>query len=189
MKLETQIKSFFKGDVLKNEETLKKYSRDASFFEVKPQLVVFPKDIDDLKNLVLFATENKSSNISLTARSGGTDMTGGPLNNSIIIDFTKYFNHIKEVKNGYATVEPGVFYRDFEKETLKQDLLLPSYPASRGICAIGGMVANNSGGEKTLSYGKTEKYVKELKVILRDGNEYILKPLTKEELDQKIQQK
>ncbi|MEK9183611.1 MAG: FAD-binding oxidoreductase [Patescibacteria group bacterium] len=189
MSIESQIKPLFKGDIFKDEETLKKYSRDASFFEVKPQLVVFPKDIDDLKNLVLFAIENKNYGISLTARSGGTDMTGGPLNNSIIMDFTRYFNHIKEIKDGYAIAEPGVFYRDFEKETLKKNLLLPSYPASRNICAIGGMVANNSGGEKTLSYGKTEKYVKELKVILRDGNEYVFKPLTKEELDQKVQQK
>ena len=186
--MKDQIKKFLKGEVLNDKETLKQYSHDASLFEVKPDMIVFPKDIDDIKNLVLFAGENTASHVSLTARSGGTDMTGGPLNNSIIIDFTKHFNHIKEVKDGHAVAEPGVFYRDFEKETLKRNLLMPSYPASRSICAIGGMVANNSGGEKTLSYGKTEKYVAELKVILKDGKEYTIKPLTKTELDEKISQ-
>ena len=65
--------------------------------------------------------------------------------------------------------EPGVFYRDFEKATMASGLILPSYPASREIAAMGGIVSNNSGGERTLKYGKTEKYVEELDVILSDG--------------------
>ena len=113
-------------------------------------------------------------------------MTGGPLGESIVVEFTKYFNHIKKIGDNYALTEPGVFYRDFEKETLKHNLLLPSYPASREICAVGGMAANNAGGEKTLAYGKTEKYIEELKVVLSDGNEYQFSPLTKSELEEKI---
>ena len=69
---------------------------------------------------------------------------------------------------------------------MKKNLLLPSYPASREICTVGGMVANNSGGEKTLKYGKTEDYVNELKVIFSDGNEYTVKPLNKVELEAKM---
>lgn len=65
---------------------------------------------------------------------------------------------------------------------------MPSYPASRDLCTIGGMVANNSGGEKSLQYGKTEKFVTELKVVLGDGNEYTVKPLRKSELDKKMKQ-
>ena len=41
-----------------------------------------------------------------------------------------------------------MYYRDFEKETLAHDLLLPPFPASREICALGGMVGNNAAGEK-----------------------------------------
>ncbi len=163
------------------------FSRDASIFKVRPSVIVKPNDVDDLKNLVKFVSDNKNSNqnLSLTARSGGTDMTGGPLNDSVVLDFTTHFNNILEVEDGWAKVEPGVYYRDFEKETLKKDLLLPSYPASREICTVGGMVANNSGGEKSLRYGKTENYVQELSVVLSDGNEYILKSLNEEELEQK----
>lgn len=186
MSLKTEIKSFFKGDVLEDANTLTTYSRDTSLFEVRPKMVVFPKDVEDIKKLVNFVRENK--NLSLTCRSAGTDMTGGPLNESIIVVFTKYFKKIKEVGADYVIAEPGVFYRDLEKETLKKNLIMPSYPASREICAVGGMVANNAGGEKTLSYGKTENYVWELKVILKDGNEYLIKSLNKEQLDQKINQ-
>lgn len=191
-----QIKNLIKGEVIGNDRELEAYGRDASIFEVKPELAVKPKDVYDIKTLVKFVAEHKSSdpNLSITARAGGSDMSGGPLSESIILDFTAHCNKILEIQmsssldGGWAIVEPGAFYRDFEKETLKKGLLLPSYPASRELCAIGGMVANNSGGEKSLRYGKTENYVEELNVVLSDGNEYVFKPLTVGELEQKKKQ-
>ena len=153
MNLSEDLKKIIKGDVAVDEETLKTYSRDASLFIIRPQVVVFPKDSEDIKALVRFVNERKKENpnLSLTGRSGGTDMTGGPLTESIVVSFTKYFNHVSVNPNEKsATTEPGVYYRDFEKETLKRDLLYPPYPASRDICAMGGIVNNNSAGEKTL---------------------------------------
>ena len=184
MDLKEELKKIFKGDIADDEETLVKHSHDASLFEVKPQVVVFPKDAEDVQALITFVTKNKKSNphLSLTGRSAGTDMGGGSINESIIVDFMKYFTHIGEIKNNIGTVEPGVFYRDFEKETLKQDLIFASYPASRELCAIGGIVNNNSGGEKSLMYGKTENFVKRTKVVLSDGNVYELKPLNSKQL-------
>lgn len=189
--LTDDLKKLITGGVYDDAETLTKYSRDASLFEVRPKVVVAPANVEDVKKLVNYVSEKKTqdNNISLTPRSAGTDMTGGPLNESIIIDLNKNLNKVLEVKEGYAVTEPGVFYRDFEKETLKSDQLMPSYPASREICSVGGMVANNAGGEKTLAYGKVEDYVLELKVVLADGNEYTVKPLTKAELEEKIKTK
>ncbi|MBI2327428.1 FAD-binding oxidoreductase [Candidatus Curtissbacteria bacterium] len=191
IKLVEQLKKSIEGDVATDEETLATFSHDASIFEVKPQIVVFPKNSNDVKNLVKFVLVHKNGHpdLSLTARSAGTDMAGGPLNNSIIVSFQKYFNHIGPIKNGIAVAEPGVFYRDFEDATLAHDLIFPAYPASREICAIGGIVNNNSGGEKSLQYGKTEKYVVSLKVVLADGNEHILEPLDKIQLQNKLQKK
>lgn len=182
-----EIKKIIKGEVTYDPKTLDIYSHDASLFEVRPEVVVFPRDVEDIKNLVKFVGSEKEqgNKISLTVRSGGTDMTGGPLTTSVAMDLNRHLNHFLKMEGDSAITEPGIFYRDFEKETLKHNLLLPSYPASREICTIGGMLANNSGGEKTLSYGKTEKYVEELKVVLRDGQEYIFKPLTWSEFEAK----
>ncbi len=189
MSIAEELKKIIRGEVADDEETLKEYSRDTSLFLVKPEVVVFPKDVTDLKNLVSFVTENKKAkpNLSLTARSAGTDMTGGPLNESIIVSFTRYFNRVKKVDedNLEATLEPGVYYRDFEKKTLPEHISLPTYPASKSIAAIGGMIANNAGGEKTLRYGKTTDYLKELKMVLADGNEYVFKSLSVAELESK----
>ena len=185
--LKSKLKTLIAGDVLDDEETLEKFSHDASMFELKPEVVVAPKGAEDVKKLVNYVNENK--NLSLTVRSGGTCMSGGAINDSIILDFSKYFTSIKKVTDKNAVTEPGVFYRDFEVETLKKGVIMPSYPASRDLCTVGGMVANNAGGEKSLQYGKTEKYINQLKVVFADGNEYVVKPLNKAELDKKIKQK
>jgi FAD/FMN-containing dehydrogenase len=186
--MKEEIKKFFKGEVLDDKKTISDCSRDASLFEIKPKLVAYPKDSEDVRALVKWAVQNKEKypDLSITARSAGTDMTGGPLNNSIILDFTRYMNKMISFPGNEITVQPGMFYRDFEKITAEKGLFLPSYPASKSIAALGGMVSNNSGGEKTLKYGKTEDYVLGLKVVLWDGKEYEVKALGKAGLQKKM---
>ncbi|MFI5240408.1 MAG: FAD-binding oxidoreductase [Candidatus Saccharimonadia bacterium] len=188
MNLADDLKSIIKGEVDTSNDSLEKYSHDASLFEVKPQVIVFPSSTEDVKNLVKFVTKHKKNdqNLSITARSAGTDMSGGAINDSIIADFNRHFTQIISVNSQIGHAQPGVFYRDFERETLKFKALMPSYPASRDLCTIGGMVNNNSGGEKSLEFGKTENFVEELKMVLADGNEYTLGPLDKKELDAKM---
>ena len=183
-------KAGFKGKITKSLQTRDDYSHDASMFEILPELVVFPEDSDDVSVLVGVVNKNQEqhSNLSLTARSAGTDMTGGAIGESIVMDFTKHFNQIFEINSTHAVTQPGVYYRDFERETLKYGSIMPSYPASRDLCTVGGMVANNSGGEKSLEFGKTEKFVTELKAVFADGKEYTVKPLNRQELKEKISQ-
>lgn len=188
--LDKQLQTIISGDIDTSEESLEFYSHDASMFELKPEVIVSPKNIDDIKAIVKFVAQNKQANpnLSITARSGGTCMSGGSIGQSIIVDFNKYFTQIGEVTPTEANAQPGVWYRDFEKATLAQGSIMPSYPASRDLCTIGGMVANNAGGEKSLQFGKTERYIKELKVVFGDGNEYTVRALSKAELDAKIAQ-
>lgn len=176
------------GDVDASQKTLDAFSRDASLFKVVPEVVVAPKDAEDICALVQFINHKKEDShhhISLTARSGGSDMSGGPLNTSIILDMPKYLNRLLELSDTHAVVEPGMYFRDFDKETQKQNLELPSYTASRELNTVGGMVANNSGGEKNLRYGKTDRYVEELDVVLADGEVHTLRNLKGLELKHK----
>ncbi len=179
------------GDVALDEATRESRSTDTSLFFVRPAAVVYPKNVSDVQKLVQFAS--RTSGVTLTARSAGTGMDGGALSEGVIVDFSKYFTHIDTVrlrqdKTPVISAQPGVFYRDFEKETLKRGYLMPSYPASRELCMIGGMVANNAGGELTLKYGKVENFVTKLKAVLSDGNEYTLEPLSGEALRRKLLQ-
>lgn len=188
---QTLVKAGFRGELDDSAETKEKYSHDASMFELRPKLVVMPKDSKDVQTLVgLVAAKKKGMpELSVTARSAGTDMAGGAINESVIVDFNRHFTAIEKVSATEAQTQPGVFYRDFEKETLKHGALMPSYPASRDLCTVGGMVANNSGGEKSLEYGKVKDFVNELQVVFADGNEYTVKPLKGAALKAKLAQK
>ena len=190
--LKSAIASVISGDIAIDTPTLMTMSRDTSIFTRTPRMVVYPKNVQDVSALVALVAEAKrnGADVSVTARSAGTDMSGGPLTTSILAVFTKYMNTVEAVmedgQGGYAITEPGVYYRDFEKETLKHhQLILPSYPASRELCAMGGILNNNSGGERTLEYGKTERYVEEVDVVLSDGTQTTFKALTSAELEQK----
>lgn len=192
--LRERLEKVLRGDVVDDATTLSQMSRDTSLFSRRPKVVVYPKDAGDVANLVKEATKMKAEgkNVSVTARAAGTDMSGGPLTDSIVAVFTKYMNRVHEVKQtangGYAVTEPGVYYRDFEKETLAHgDLMLQSYPASRELAAMGGIVNNNSGGERTLEFGKTEDYVESIDVVLSDGSQVTFGELSPVELEAKKQ--
>src|ERR1035437_7062733 len=112
--MKEEILKFFKGDVDDSEETLKKYSHDASIFDVRPKFVLFPKDSEDVKNLVKWVSDNKQKypELAITARCAGTDMSGGAIGESIILDFSKYMNKLinwnQPQKNSSGLTLPGV---------------------------------------------------------------------------------
>lgn len=190
MNIQDELSKIFKGELDTTAETLEFYSHDASLFELKPQVVAFPKDADDVKATVNFVNQNRAEHpeLNITPRSRGTDMSGAAIGDSILLDVSKHMNILHEVTSTSAHVQPGMLYREFDVETLKQGSILPSYPASRDLASVGGMVSNNSGGEKSLEYGKTDNFVTELSVVLSDGNEYVIKPLSRDELNAKMGQ-
>jgi FAD/FMN-containing dehydrogenase len=181
----------FTGEIDDTPATLDLYSHDASMFELRPKLVVKPKAAKDVEKLVALVADHKKDkpHLSLTARSAGTDMSGGAINDSIIVDFGAHFTMLGKITGTTAQTQPGVLYRHFEPQTLAHGALLPTYPASRDLASVGGMVNNNSGGEKSLEYGKTEDFVTELQFVFADGVERTVKPLKKAELDKKMKQK
>ena len=193
MNLKLEISKLIKGDVVDDEETKSLYSHDASLFELEPRVVVFPKDSEDVCKLIEYVNSKKKNNpdLSITGRGAGTDMSGGAINNSIILDFKKYFTKIESIDNKkmISRLQPGVMFKDFDEKAKEKGVLMPTYPASRDLCTVGGMVANNSGGEKSIEFGKAEDFVNELEVVFADGVKRVVKPITKKELDKKMKQK
>ena len=190
MHIYDELHALFRGELDTSKETLEIYSHDASLFELRPAVVARPKDTRDIESLVSWIVKNKEKHpeLSITPRSAGTDMSGGAIGQSVVLDMTAHFNQVTKISRESARVQPGVYYRDFDKKTIDLGVMLPSYPASRDLCTLGGMASNNSGGEKSLQFGKTDNYVTELKVVLSDGQEYTVTPLTKDELVRKMAQ-
>ena len=207
-KIILDLEKLIAGDVVYDTKTLEKYSKDASLFKIRPQVVVFPKDKFDIQAIVKYVRALKAlpegeglggAELSITARAAGTDMSGGAVNDSIILDITKYLNKIGELEkvpplyvkrglggdfssNEFVQVEPGVYFRDLEKFLDKYNLMYPSYPASKDLCCVGGIVSNNSSGEKTLLYGSTKDWIEEVEVVLEDGTITTFKEISFDEL-------
>lgn len=176
-----------------NTGLLERNSIDASIFRIVPRGVFVPETrrdvLDFVRRVIGEKKRDPNSTISLTSRAAGTCMSGGSLTDEYMISFTENLNKIVEINkvDKTVTVEPGCFYRDLEKETLKYNLIYPSYPASRELCAVGGIVGNNAAGEKTFKYGKTEDYIEEIEMICADGNSYKFKEFVGSELDNFLQ--
>lgn len=181
----------FKGDISRDVTERDRCSHDASIYEIRPQLVIAPYDAGDVQIAVKVVSILKPHHpgLSLTARSGGTDMSGGTVTESVVVDFARYMRGVGPVTTTAATALPGTYYRDFEPETLKQDAIMPTYPASRDYCTVGGMVNNDSGGEKSLQYGNTRNFVQSLRVVFADGVERDVRPLTVPQLRAKVSQR
>lgn len=182
------LKQNFKGEITTSEADIEHYSKDASIFQIAPQAIVFPNDVRDVQELVKFVAAHKPAypTLSITPRGGGTDMTGGSINDSIIIDTTRHLNNISDLTNESVSTQSGVMFRDLEVKLAAQNRMMPAYPVSKAWVAVGGMVGNNSGGEKTFKYGQVKNFVEELEVVLGDGNVYTIKPLNETELQQKL---
>ena len=204
MALKEDLKKLIKGDVDDSAEMLTSHSRDASLFDVRPELVVFPKDADDVVSVVKYVAAHKQDDptLAITPRAAGTCMSGGSLTSSISLDSMKYLNALGEVRevsdhaylphfpgahpvtiSGEVHVEPGVFYRDLEPKTLEKDLILPCFTASKSLNAMGGMIGNNSGGELSLKFGKTEDYLKDVEFVFADGTKEVVKEVPRREAD------
>lgn len=159
------------NDVLIDNDNLEKYGRDETEDLIfKPEVVVKPKTVSQISDIMKFANTHK---ISVTARGSGTGLSGGalPIHGGIIISMER-FNNILQIdeRNLQATVEPGVINYVFQEEVKKVGLLYPPDPASWGSCSLGGNVAHSSGGPKAVKYGTTRDYVLNIEMVLPNGD-------------------
>lgn len=185
--LATELKNI-KGDVLSDNYSLGMYSTDASFYQIRPLVVVIPRDEDDVKIAVDVARRN---NVKILPRGAGTSLAGQTVGEAIVIDFSKYMNKILEFneKERWVRVQPGIVRDELNEEMAKYGLHFAPDPATSSRANVGGMVGNNSSGTKSILYGKTVDHILEATVLLADGTELLLKEYAQQEFNDKAQQK
>ncbi len=144
------------------------YSADASLYRVVPDVVVFPKDPDEIVAIVEVA---RSRRVPITARGAGTSIAGNAVGPGIVLDFSRHLNRIRCVDPGSATavVQPGVILDDLQREAAAHGLRFGPDPSTHSRCTIGGMIGNNACGSRALGYGRTADNVAELEVVAGTG--------------------
>lgn len=154
--------------VLSDPPAITAYSIDAGIYKIPPRAIVLIESLGDLEKALLYARANQ---VPLTARSGGTNVTGNAIGEGIILEFSR-LNQIIEIneREQWARVSPGIVYAELNRILGNQGLFFAPDPSSGDMCKIGGMLGNNAAGPHTLKYGATKDNVLELTVLLSNGN-------------------
>ncbi len=154
--------------VLSDAPALTAYAIDASLYKITPKAVVLIESKTDLERVLDFA---RAHHVPLTARSGGTNLTGNAIGEGIILEFSR-LNRILEIQPeaGWARVEPGIVYAELNRELSRIGFMFAPDPSSGEMCKLGGMLGNNAAGPHTLKYGGTKDNVLEMEVLLANGH-------------------
>jgi FAD/FMN-containing dehydrogenase len=178
------------GEVTDSTEARKQFAQDASILRIAPAIVVYPRDENDIRKTMRFSWQlaERGRGLPITARGGGSDTSGAAIGSGILLIFTAHMNRILELdqKKQFVTVEPGVTYDKLEQTLHTHGLFLPPYPASKHYATIGGGLANNAIGEKSVKYGPMGNYVERLRVVLANGELIETGPIGKRELNKKL---
>jgi FAD/FMN-containing dehydrogenase len=178
------------GEVVTSDDARRHFSTDASILTLTPSIIAYPRNENDLRKAARFSWQlaERGRIIPITPRGLGSDLSGAALGQGIMLVFPAHMNRILELdsKSGVVTVEPGANYSKLQQALNTHGRFLPPYPPSQNYSTIGGAVANNKGGEKSIKYGSTLNFIKSLRVVLANGEVIETHRLSKRELNKKM---
>jgi FAD/FMN-containing dehydrogenase/Fe-S oxidoreductase len=160
--------------VLADHAALTAYAIDAGIYRILPRAVVLIESERDVERVLAYCRDRR---LPLTARSGGTNLTGSAIGEGLIVDFSR-LRRVREINAAerWARVEPGLVYAELNRELAPHGLKFAPDPSSGDMCKLGGMLANNSAGPRSLKYGAVKDNVLSLDVRLWDGTRLLAAP-------------
>jgi FAD/FMN-containing dehydrogenase/Fe-S oxidoreductase len=174
------------GEVRFDDTSRRIYSTDASHYQVRPLGVVLPKTAGDLTVAVQIAAD---LNVPITARGGGTSLSGQSIGPGIVIDCSKYLNRVGEVdvSGRRVRVEPGAVLDHLNRALAPHGLMFGPDVATASRATVGGMIGNNSAGARSVVYRQTVDHVRALSAVLSDGSHADFAPLSATEYERKLE--
>ena len=180
--LRRDLEREIEGEVRFDGITRALYSTDASVYQIEPVGVVVVKSREDVLRVVRACSRHRCP---LTMRGGGTSQAGQAIGSGVIVDTSKYFNRLLEVSAAerWARVEPGIVLDELNAALRGQGLRFAPDISTASRATVGGMMANNSAGARSVLYGKTIDHVLEQHVVLSDASLAHFRPLGPVDLD------
>nr|MBA3269806.1 FAD-binding oxidoreductase [Acidobacteriota bacterium] len=177
------LQAQLEGEVRFDAVTRALYSTDASVYRILPIGVVVPKSRTDVVRIVTLCAQYRCP---LTMRGGGTSQAGQAIGSGLVADTSKFFNRLLEVNvaQRWARAEPGIVLDELNAALKPHGLRFAPDISTASRATVGGMMANNSSGARSILYGKTIDHVIEQEVVLSDGSVVRCGPLSGTELDQ-----
>ena len=158
------LRSAVRGTVDDSSRRRAEYSTDASNYRVVPQVVVFPRDPDDVQAALAVA---RDAGAPVTARGAGTSVAGNSVGPGVVLDFSRHVNRILEVdpEARTARVEPGVVMAALQQAAAPHGLRFGPDPSTWTRATLGGMIGNNACGPRAVAYGRTADNVLALDLV------------------------
>jgi FAD/FMN-containing dehydrogenase len=189
-KIAHYLQEHLTGEVTDSLEVRRYFSHDASILEIMPSIVVYPATENDVRKTVHFCWQlaQRQKLLPITARGGGTDTSGAAIGSGILMPFTAHMHRILALdpKKEFVTVEPGINMQSLQQTLYTHGLVLPPCPASYAYATVGGSLANNAVGDKSVKYGDMRKFTEKLSVVLANGEVIETGPISKRELNKKM---
>lgn len=175
-RLRAELEAEIEGEVRFDPLSRSLYSTDASVYQIQPLGVVIPRNREDVIKAVEIAARHRCP---ITMRGGGTSQAGQAIGDGLQIDTSKYYNRVLEVnpEERWARVEPGIVLDELNAQLKVHGLRFAPDISTASRATIGGMMANNSAGARSVLYGKTIDHVLEQHVLFADGSIAWLRPL------------
>ncbi len=170
-KLIERLNGFLFGDQIMSTDLWREiYARDASYFNIMPECVVRPKDIDEIRKVLQVA---KESGLGVTFRTGGTSLSGQSVGSGIICELRTQWNHC-EVRDGGHQVwfEPGLTANQVNAYLRPHHTHIGPDPASSSAAMMGGILANNSSGMQAGVKNNSYHTLCSIEFMMADGNRY-----------------
>jgi (R)-2-hydroxyglutarate dehydrogenase len=163
---------------------------DNSIYQLLPQLVAFPRSVDDLVRIVRAAANDRFEDVVFAPRGGGTGTNGQSLTEGLVVDVSRHMNRILEINlaERWVRVQAGVVKDQLNAALAEHGLFFPPELSTSNRATIGGMISTDASGQGSCLYGKTRNHVLELTSVLLDGTVLTSGPLDDQELQQ-IQQR
>jgi FAD/FMN-containing dehydrogenase/Fe-S oxidoreductase len=179
--LRSALEEKIAGEVRFDEISRALYSTDASVYQIRPLGVVIARNREDVLSAIEICSRFQCP---LTMRGGGTSQAGQAIGEGIVLDTSKYFNRLIEVnaEGRWARVEPGIVLDELNAQLAPVGLRFAPDISTASRATVGGMMANNSAGARSVLYGMTIDHVLEQVVALSDGSVAHFRDIAREEI-------
>jgi FAD/FMN-containing dehydrogenase len=189
-KVANYLQEHLVGEVITGTDARHYFATDGSILQLAPTLIVYPRSENDVRKAARFSWQlaERGRIIPITSRGSGTNQTGAAIGSGMIIVFTAHMNRILELdsKSNTVIVEPGINFGRLQQTLHTHGRFLPAFPPSYEYSSVGGAIAENASGEKSVKYGDINLYTKSLRVVLANGEVIETKRLSKRELSKKL---
>jgi len=188
-KVAQYLNEHLQGEVTTADAVRERFSTDASILQIVPDMVAYPRSTSDVRKIARFSWQlaEKGHKLPITVRGAGSDQTGAAIGSGVVVNMLAHMTSIYELdpKQKLVRVQPGVTFGGLNDVLALHGLTVPCGPVSAPYSTIGGAIANNASGVQSDKYGSTREWVKQLEVVLANGDVIQTGRISKRELGRK----